>query len=116
MNIGNSALNVDSFPSVILIQNYCLFVQDLNILMNYAYTTLENAAMTAFISGVEFTASAAQQTIDNAKLEVLKFLFLYCKDMLYSILVNAINVHQRTVGIGLLLVIWVIFYTEFSKS
>ncbi|XP_071523432.1 diablo IAP-binding mitochondrial protein-like isoform X2 [Panulirus ornatus] len=45
-------------------------LKDLNILMNYAYTTLENAAMTAFISGVEFTASAAQQAIDSAKLEL----------------------------------------------
>nr|XP_045598373.1 uncharacterized protein LOC123758253 isoform X3 [Procambarus clarkii] len=42
-------------------------LKDLNMLMTYAYTTLENAAMTAFMSGVEFTASAAQQAIDNAR-------------------------------------------------
>lgn len=45
-------------------------LKDLNILMTYAYTTLENAAMTAFISGVEFTASAAQQAINSAKAEL----------------------------------------------
>ncbi|KAG7161380.1 uncharacterized protein LOC121875154 isoform X1 [Homarus americanus] len=45
-------------------------LKDLNILVNYVFTTLENAAMAAFISGVEFTASAAQQAIDSAKLEL----------------------------------------------
>ncbi|XP_069179280.1 diablo IAP-binding mitochondrial protein-like [Procambarus clarkii] len=45
-------------------------LKDLNMLMTYAYTTLENAAMTAFMSGVEFTASAAQQAIDNARVKM----------------------------------------------
>lgn len=46
------------------------FSQDLSILMSYAYAGLENAAMAAFINGIECTASSAQQAIDSAKVEV----------------------------------------------
>ncbi|KAK3862207.1 hypothetical protein Pcinc_031908 [Petrolisthes cinctipes] len=45
-------------------------LRDLNIMMGYAYVVLENAGMTAYMNGVESTATAAQQAITNAKHEL----------------------------------------------
>ncbi|XP_042869229.1 uncharacterized protein LOC122251382 [Penaeus japonicus] len=45
-------------------------LKDLSILMSYAYAGLENAGMAAFMNGIEFTASSAQQAIDSAKIEL----------------------------------------------
>lgn len=39
-------------------------------MMDYAYMVLENAGMTAYMSGVQSTATSAQQAITNAKWEV----------------------------------------------
>uniref|UniRef100_A0A0P4VWY5 Direct IAP-binding protein with low pI n=1 Tax=Scylla olivacea TaxID=85551 RepID=A0A0P4VWY5_SCYOL len=45
-------------------------LRDLNLLLTYACSTVENTAMAAFISGNEFSASAARQMTDSAKLEL----------------------------------------------
>lgn len=45
-------------------------LRDLNLLLTYACATVENTAMAAFISGNEFSASAARQMTDSAKLEL----------------------------------------------
>lgn len=45
-------------------------LRDLDLLMTYACSAVENIAMAAYISGSEFSASAARQITDSAKLEL----------------------------------------------
>lgn len=45
-------------------------LKDLNLLLTYACAAVENTAMAAYISGGEFSASAARQMTDSAKVEL----------------------------------------------
>lgn len=76
-------------------------------MMDYAYIVLENAGMTAYMTGVESTASTAQQAITNAKCEVR---WSCCWDLLHTFFYSFVFIKK------LYYLYWITYFHTIEKK